>query len=130
VQIWDAATGNLVRKCDSEDDLFRLGCAAWSPMGKYVAAAGGYYGKGQGLGRLWFADTGKEAARLDGHPGYAHAIRFFPDDSRVATAGIDGTLRIWESATGTLLSQIGVGATIDGLDISRDGTLVASGTIA
>ncbi len=130
VQIWDSATGGLVRKCDGEDDLFRLGCATWSPRGKYVAAAGGYYTKRQGLGRLWFADTGKEAARLEAHPGYIQAIRFFPDDNRVATAGFERAIRIWESATGKLLSQIAVGAPVNSLDISPDGLLIACATIA
>src|SRR5262245_55669368 len=33
VQIWDAETGALVRQCESAENLFRLGCAAWSPKG-------------------------------------------------------------------------------------------------
>jgi WD40 repeat protein len=96
VQIWDVATGARVRKCESEENLFRMGCAAWSPQGKYVAAAGGNYSKDpKGLARLWFADTGKEAALLEGHARYILGIRFFPDDSRVATAGIFEEVGRW-----------------------------------
>ncbi|HEY2251530.1 MAG TPA: WD40 repeat domain-containing protein, partial [Planctomycetaceae bacterium] len=128
VQIWNVSTGELVRKCESENDLFRLGCAAWSPKGKYVAAAGGYFMNRQGLARLWHADTGKEAVRLTGHTAYIEGIRFFPDDNRVATAGNDGTVRIWETATGNSLMEIKVGSAIGGLDIAADGGLVATGT--
>ncbi len=128
VQIWDASTGALVRKCESEEDLFRLGCAAWSPRGKYVAAAGGYFRDRKGLARLWRADTGKEAVRLTGHSGYIHGIRFFPDDDRVATAGFDGTVRIWDTTTGKALTEMNVGSVVNGLDVSPDGGLVATGT--
>ena len=92
-----------------------------------MAAGGGYHGQQIGLGRLWFAETGKLAARLEGHTGFIHAIRFFPDDSRVATAGLDGTVRIWDSVTGKMASRFTVGSLIEGLDVSPDGTLVASG---
>src|SRR5262249_46782176 len=95
-----------------------------------AAAGGNYSNNPQGLGRLWLAETGKEAARLTGHRGYILGIRFFPDDSRVATSGIDGTIRVWESATGESVSEINVGALIEGLDVSRDGKLIASGTIS
>lgn len=127
VQIWDATTGEMVRKCDSDENLFRLGCTAWSPQGKYVAAGGGYYGRQVGLGRLWFAESGQEASRLEGHSGYIREIRFFPDDLRVATSGLDGTVRIWETASGKQEARFFVGSLVDGLDVSADGTLVASG---
>jgi WD40 repeat protein len=127
VQIWDAKTGEMVRKCDSDETLFRLGCAAWSPQGKYVAAAGGYYSRQIGLGQLWIAETGKEAGRLEGHTGYIREIRFFPDDLQIATSGFDGTVRIWESATGKQVARFFVGSMVDGLDVSSDGTMIASG---
>lgn len=128
VQIWDANTGELIRKCESEQAMFRLACTAWSPQGKYVAGGGGYYGRQVGLGRLWFAETGKEAALLEGHTGFIREIRFFPDDREVATCGLDGTVRIWESATGREVARFMVGSRVDGLDISADGTLLASGS--
>src|SRR5262245_16944154 len=131
VQIWDAASGALVRKCESEENLFRLGCTAWSPKGQYVAAAGGTYTRvPKGMGRLWVAGTGQEAARLEEFPGYILGIRFFPDDSRVVTAGTDGTIRIFEPATGKAVTQIKAGTLIEGLDVSPDGTLIASGSLS
>lgn len=129
VQIWDAETGALVRKCDSEENLFRLSCAAWSPGGKFVAAGGGYYNRNpRGLARLWFAETGKEAARLEGLPGYVLGIRFFPDDDKVVTVGIDGTIRIWDTATGKSVMEMQAGVLMEGLDVARDGKWIATGT--
>ena len=64
----------------------------------------------------------KKASRLEGHTGFIRAIRFFPDDLQVATSGLDGTVRIWESATGKQLARFIVGSMVDGLDVSSDGS--------
>lgn len=41
---------------------------------------------------------------LAGHTEPVYAVDFAPDDARVATASLDGTARIWDVATGALLT--------------------------
>ncbi len=130
VQIWDTATGELIRRCGNEPNLFPLSCAAWSSSGKYVAAAGGNNAAPlRGEARLWDPATGKEISRCEGHTQAIRAIAFFKDDARVATAGLDATIRIWESVTGKPLGKISAGTPIGGMDINPDGSLIATATM-
>ena len=41
-----------------------------------------------------------------GHDGTVVQIAFAPDGERVATAGFDGTARLWDVATGKQLSRL------------------------
>src|SRR5205807_2418675 len=54
-------------------------------------------------------DSGKELAVLKGHTGPVVDVVFHPDGRRVVTASLDGTVRVWEGATGKPLRSIGPG---------------------
>jgi WD40 repeat protein len=56
-------------------------------------------------------------------------VRFSPDGTRVAAGGGDGTLSIWDAATGNVLARTTTPkkTPIHGLDWSPDGALVAAG---
>lgn len=125
ILIWDAATGKLVRKCEHDPVLFHVNCADWSPTGKYIVAAGGNFSPRVGLGRIWNAQTGKEVSRLGGHTDLIYDAQFFPDDTRVATIGLDSTVRIWDSTTGKELSKFDIDRQGIDLDISPDGSRMA-----
>jgi WD40 repeat protein len=53
---------------------------------------------------LWDTSTGKKLFDLRGHSAMVSFLAFSSDDRRLATASRDGTIRVWEVATGRLIS--------------------------
>jgi eukaryotic-like serine/threonine-protein kinase len=62
-----------------------------------------------------------------GHRGPVRALAHCPDDTTLATAGADGTIRLWDQRTGKLRRiLVGHNYMVDGLAWSADGTVLAS----
>ena len=72
--------------------------------------------------------TGRELVRLIGHQGGVRAVAFSPDDTLLATAGDDSTVRVWSVETGEPLGTMtGHSSKIYTVTFSPDGTRIASG---
>ena len=50
--------------------------------------------------RLWDLVTGEELRRLEGHTGWILSVAFAPEGGLLASGGADGTVRLWDPATG------------------------------
>ena len=87
IAVWDVETGKELKRFADTSAY----CVALSPDGKYIVSGG----VGDGSVRLWDADTGRPLYQYAGHSGAVLAVAFFPDGKRVASAGYDGTARIW-----------------------------------
>ncbi|HEY7157404.1 MAG TPA: WD40 repeat domain-containing protein, partial [Gemmataceae bacterium] len=64
----------------------------------WVAAA--FEVKNVGVIRIWDSSAGKMLHKIQGHDGRIYALAFHPQDERLASAGEDQMVRIWNAAMG------------------------------
>jgi WD40 repeat protein len=72
------------------------------------------------------ATSGRTLVTLSGHTRPIGQIAYSPDGSMIATGSSDGTVRIWDPATGRLLLTLDHPAPIFGLAFGPDGRTIAS----
>jgi WD40 repeat protein len=93
---FDERTGNRLSVCDvaSGERLFSTEGAAlaYSPDGRWLAARS----EDGGTVTLLDAVTHQVAARFSAPGAHVHAAAFSPDSRRLATCGLDRTIRLWE----------------------------------
>jgi len=65
--------------------------------------------------------------RLDGHTAAVLTVDFSPDGQQIATAGVDGTIKLWQPDGTLIKSWQGHTAVIRSIKFSPDGTLIATG---
>jgi WD40 repeat protein len=125
VRLWDVASGAVVAVLDQGAELERC---SFSPDGRWIAAAGG--SSHSFATRIWSVDGRETTAILGGHRSAIRACRFSPDGHLVATASWDGTVKLWDRATGAeRWTFSGHGEHVDDCAFSPDGRhLVSAGT--
>jgi RNA polymerase sigma factor (sigma-70 family) len=130
VQLWDLATGKLVRGIDAhnnrvqgEDERTRFAMAvAFSPDGKTVASAG--------RERIVISEaaTGKELVAWAKTREWVLGLAFTPDGQTLVAAGENAKVRIYDAATGKerfVLNGDWIGRS---MALSPDGKTVVLGT--
>jgi RNA polymerase sigma factor (sigma-70 family) len=56
--------------------------------------------------QLWDCATGKRRQHFEGHEGLVTTVHLSADGRRLLSAGADGTVRVWDMATGKLLAKV------------------------
>ncbi|KAJ8455297.1 hypothetical protein ONZ51_g12527 [Trametes cubensis] len=85
------------------------------------------FGSLTGDRRIWQPSTGTSTTTSDHHTATVRALSCSPDGSLIATAAWDGTVRIWDAATGTRLKVLtGQRQLITSVAWSRTGKFLVS----
>ncbi|MBY0522718.1 MAG: protein kinase [Gemmataceae bacterium] len=100
-----------------------IGSVAYSPDGAILATATGSYGD---TIKLWETATGAERLAFKGYSGPIGALAWSDTGRKLASIGLDGSVRIWDATTGTELQPLTSRAETYRLaNFSRDGQTLA-----
>jgi WD40 repeat protein len=114
VKLWDPATG--MEKKTLSWPCERLYSLCYSPGGRWLIAAGGEQVT------VWDANTGKEVRTVK---PYFSPWAVFVDEGWFFTGGYDGTIRLWNIATGEHRLRLGGIGGVDRLAFSPKARLLA-----
>ncbi len=130
-QVWDATTGRHLLTYNKQ--LSPLNVVAWSPDGKKIASGGGDYtvtaDQADNSVQIWNPSTGQTLRTYHGHDaavGGVTSLAWSPDSTRIASGDTDGSLQVWDAATGILVfKQDFPNASIYDVAWSPDGRRIA-----
>ncbi len=127
LSLWDLATGRSIA------NLSRLGAPLlgmrFSPRGDRFAV---YDAFPSNTIRVWDVATGRQTAVLRGHENQVSHMQFSPDGTRLVTAAMDRTVRVWDAAPegpverGPLLTMEGHTGWVNHAAFSPDGSRIVS----
>ncbi len=103
-RLWDLASGELLHEASPHGGWINF--STFLPDGRYLTV-----GTDDDV-LVWGAD-GSGPERLAAHGDWLMCVRPFPDGSRFASTGKDGTIRIWDAASLRVERVIDVWAGID-----------------
>jgi WD40 repeat protein/DNA-binding SARP family transcriptional activator/class 3 adenylate cyclase len=120
IVIWDWRVGEVERTIDAG-----AVSAAPSPTGELIATVP--QRKSGPQVEVWDWRTGQRVAALARNTGFVVDMAFSADETRLATAGGDGTVRVWDPRTGEqLLVLRGHKGSVTSVAFSPEGSRLAS----
>jgi len=122
IEIWNALTGQSTMVLTGHTGP--ISEVAWSPDSTLLAS-------GSSLPdfsvRIWNASTGTSQHILTGYTNIVTDLTWNPQGTKLASASLDGTIRVWDAATGQQTDLLGPFRPINAVDWSPDGTRLVYG---
>ena len=126
-QIWDLTDGARIARLQHEDGVEAM---LFSPDGKYlVTTVSGLERRHAHCASIWQIPDERALTRVcHAQEGPIQAVAFATDGRRFATASLDRSVRIWETASGREVMRLMHDAAVDAIALDRAGTHLASGS--
>ena len=105
IGIWDIQTGTMIKSipCQKILNYWQMCTVTYSPNNNCVAVITDY---GESVSVI-DVGTGTRKFLLTGHNKDINLVTFNPDENNIITASSDGTIIIWDSKSGKMISKLG-----------------------
>lgn len=117
--VWDVASGQ--RELHLVGHRAALLSVAYDSEGRGLVTSGSDH-----TAIVWSSRVQLAPRRFDLGPGVAQCVELFPDGTRVAAGGDEGTVRVWDLASGRVLFTVSQHGKVAAIRVSPDGARLVS----
>ncbi|HYO38719.1 MAG TPA: BTAD domain-containing putative transcriptional regulator [Nocardioidaceae bacterium] len=109
IRLWDWRKDTVIRRLEGN-----ALAVAFDPTGHLLASSRLI----QGVVDVWDARTGDRVSTLEGHTATVSDLAFDASGDRVATSGVDGSVRVWDPRSGRLQVTLELGVPVGGAGVA------------